>query len=174
MIMRKVEAKRHSSNNLVRRQGLREIKQTFLIVCEGECTEPDYFNAFRLTTASVRTIGQAMNTVSLVNKAISIRKADKQKRRVYDQCWVVFDKDDFPANDFNMAIDLAKRNGFNVAYRNQAFEYWFLLHFNPYRAEFTEIYIQRCSVNFLVWNSARKRGLHRIYTIICWLVSRRQ
>ena len=61
------------------------------------------------------------------------RKADKQKRRVYDQCWVVFDKDDFPANDFNMAIDLAKRNGFNVAYSNQAFEYWFLLHFNPYR-----------------------------------------
>ena len=47
--MRKVEAKRHSSNNLVRRQGLREIKQSFLIVCEGECTEPDYFNAFRLT-----------------------------------------------------------------------------------------------------------------------------
>lgn len=45
MIMRKVEAKRHSSNNLVRRQGLREIKQSFLIVCEGECTEPDYFNA---------------------------------------------------------------------------------------------------------------------------------
>ena len=125
MIMRKVEAKRHSSNNLVRRQGLREIKQTFLIVCEGECTEPDYFNAFRLTTASVRTIGQAMNTVSLVNKAISIREADKQKRKVYDQCWVVFDKDDFPANDFNIAIDLAKRN--------QAFEYWFLLHFNPYR-----------------------------------------
>jgi len=133
MIMRKVEAKRHSSNNLVRRQGLREIKQSFLIVCEGECTEPDYFNAFRLTTASVRTIGQAMNTVSLVNKAISIREADKQKRRIYDQCWVVFDKDDFPANDFNMAIDLAKRNGFNVAYSNQAFEYWFLLHFNPYR-----------------------------------------
>lgn len=28
-MMRKVEAKRHSSNNLVRRQGLREIKQSF-------------------------------------------------------------------------------------------------------------------------------------------------
>ena len=47
MIMRKVEAKRHSSNNLVRRQGLREIKQSFLIVCEGECTEPDYFEGTR-------------------------------------------------------------------------------------------------------------------------------
>lgn len=36
-MMGKVEAKRHSSNNLVRRQGLREIKQSFLIVCEGVC-----------------------------------------------------------------------------------------------------------------------------------------
>lgn len=73
-----------------------------------------------------------MNTISLVNKAISIRDADQKKKRTYDQCWVVFDKDDFPANDFNQAIALAKKNGFHVAYSNQAFEYWFLLHFNLY------------------------------------------
>jgi len=131
--MRKTSLKRHSSSNLVRRQGLRDIKQSFLVVCEGECTEPDYFKAFRLTTATVRTVGQAMNTISLVHKAISIRDTDKLKRKVYDQCWVVFDKDDFPARDFNMAIKLAESNGFRVAYSNQSFEYWFLLHFNPYR-----------------------------------------
>ena len=131
--MRKTSLKRHSSSNLVRRQGLRDIKQSFLVVCEGECTEPDYFKAFRLTTATVRTVGQAMNTLSLVHKAISIRDTDKLKRKVYDQCWVVFDKDDFPARDFNMAIKLAESNGFRVAYSNQSFEYWFLLHFNPYR-----------------------------------------
>ncbi len=131
--MRKTSLKRHSSSNLVRRQGLRDIKQSFLIVCEGECTEPDYFKAFRLTTATVRTVGQAMNTLSLVHKAISIRDTDKLKRKVYDQCWVVFDKDDFPARDFNMAIKLAESNGFRVAYSNQSFEFWFLLHFYPYR-----------------------------------------
>ena len=74
-----------------------------------------------------------MNTLSLIHKAISIRDADKLKRKVYDQCWVVFDKDDFPASDFNMAIKLAENNGFKVAYSNQSFEYWFLLHFNAYR-----------------------------------------
>ena len=57
----------------------------------------------------------------------------KKKKRTYDQCWVVFDKDDFPAKDFNEAIALAERNGFEVAYSNQAFEYWFLLHFNLYK-----------------------------------------
>ena len=74
-----------------------------------------------------------MNTTSLVSKAISIRDADQKKKRTYDQCWVVFDKDDFPAKDFNEAITLAEKNGFKVAYSNQAFEYWFLLHFNLYK-----------------------------------------
>lgn len=127
------QKKDHRSSSLTRKQGTREVKQSFLIVCEGVRTEPDYFKAFRMTTATVKAIGQAMNAVSLVNKAISIREADLKKKREYDQCWVVFDKDDFPAQDFNQAIALAKRNGFQVAYSNQAFEYWFLLHFNPYK-----------------------------------------
>ena len=86
-----------------------------------------------MTTATVKAIGQSMNTISLVNKAISIRDTEQKKRRYYDQCWVVFDKDDFPAKDFNQAIVLAQKNGFRVAYSNQAFEYWFLLHFNLYK-----------------------------------------
>lgn len=130
--MSKKAKKDHSKSSLSRRQGVREIKQSFLIVCEGEKTEPDYFKAFRMTAATVKAVGQAMNTMTLVNKAISIREADRQKKRVYDQCWVVFDKDDFPANDFNQAIKLAEKNGFHVAYSNQAFEYWFLLHYNLY------------------------------------------
>ena len=124
--------KDHRKSSLSRRQGVKEIKQSVLIVCEGEKTEPDYFKAFRMTAATVKAVGQAMNTMTLVNKAISIREADRLKKREYDQCWVVFDKDDFPAHDFNQAIQLAEKNGFRVAYSNQAFEYWFLLHYNLY------------------------------------------
>ena len=131
--MSKSEKKKRRTSNLTRPQSIREVKKSFLIVCEGMCTEPDYFRAFRMTTATIKAVGQGMNTISLVNKAISIRDADKKKNRIYDQCWVVFDKDDFPANDFNSAISLARHNGFRVAYSNQAFEYWFLLHFNLYR-----------------------------------------
>lgn len=114
--MSKKQKKDHRKSSLSRRQGVREIKQSFLIVCEGEKTEPDYFKAFRMTTATVKAVGQAMNTMTLVNKAISIREADRQKKREYDQCWVVFDKDDFPTSDFNQAIQLAEKNGFRVAY----------------------------------------------------------
>lgn len=131
--MARQNRKDHSTGNLTRKQGTRYVKQSFLIVCEGMRTEPDYFKAFRVTTATVKAVGQAMNTISLVNKAISIRDTEHKKKHCYDQCWVVFDKDDFPAKDFNQAIALARKNGFNVAYSNQAFEYWFLLHFNLYR-----------------------------------------
>ena len=106
---------------LKRTSSLKLVKQTFLIVCEGEVTEPEYFNSFRLTSANVKAIGKGMNTVSLVKEAIAIRDIEKRRSRNYDQCWVVFDKDDFSDGDFN------------VAYSNQAFEYWFLLHFNLYQ-----------------------------------------
>ena len=79
--MSKKQKKDHRKSNLTRRQGVREIKQSFLIVCEGEKTEPDYFKAFRMTAATVKTVGQAMNTITLVNKAISIREADRQKKQ---------------------------------------------------------------------------------------------
>ncbi len=130
--MSKKQKKDHRKSNLSRQTGVRVIKQSFLIVCEGENTEPDYFKAFRMTAATIKAVGQGMNTLSLVNKAISIRETEKAKKHSFDQCWVVFDKDDYPNNDFNQAILLAKSNGFRVAYSNQAFEYWFLLHFNRY------------------------------------------
>ena len=80
---------------LKRTSSLKLVKQTFLIVCEGEVTEPEYFNSFRLTSANVKAIGKGMNTVSLVKEAIAIRDIEKRRSRNYDQCWVVFDKDDF-------------------------------------------------------------------------------
>jgi len=99
-------------------------KPTILIVCEGENTEPSYFNKFKLSSATVKPIGEGYNTVSLVNRAIYLSTI-----KSYDQVWCVFDKDDFPDNDFNNAITLAKANNFKLAYSNQAFEYWLILHF---------------------------------------------
>ena len=100
---------------LKRANSLRTVKQTFLIVCEGEVTEPEYFNSFRLTSANVKAIGKGMNTISLVKEAIAIRDIEKRRNRNYDQCWVVFDKDDFTDSDFNAAIQMAQANGFHVA-----------------------------------------------------------
>lgn len=95
-----VATKRKNMNPRIERKitrisGVREVKQTFLIICEGVNTEPDYFNAFRLTSATVKAIGQGMGTLALVQKAINIKEQERQRGRTYNQNWVVFDKDDF-------------------------------------------------------------------------------
>lgn len=49
--------------SLRRISSTRIVKQSFLIICEGENTEPDYFNAFRLTSANIKAVGQGISTI---------------------------------------------------------------------------------------------------------------
>lgn len=103
-------------------------KPSILIVCEGKNTEPSYFNQFRLSSATVKSVGEGYNTISLVNRAVQLAN-----QRQYDQVWCVFDKDDFNDIDFNSAIHKAQTNNFGIAYSNQSFEYWLILHFDDHQ-----------------------------------------
>jgi hypothetical protein len=47
----------------------------------------------------------------------------------YDEVWCVFDKDSFTPEQFNTAIQMVYSNKMKVAYSNEAFELWYLLHF---------------------------------------------
>lgn len=98
--------------------------ERFLIVCEGEKTEPNYFRAFRVSPAVVDVRGVGANTLRVVERAVS-----EAARGDYDQVWCVFDRDSFPADQFNGALRLAEKHKFRVAYSNEAFELWYLLHF---------------------------------------------
>ncbi len=103
-----------------------------LIVCEGEKTEPNYFKGFlrdlENSKIRVKIIGEGYNTVSLVKRTIELRGDEANYCRV----WVVFDRDSFKPQDFNKAMQLAKNENIDVAYSNQAFELWYLLHFHYY------------------------------------------
>lgn len=57
---------------LRRTSSLRLVKQTFLIVCEGEVTEPEFFNSFRLTSANVKAIGKGMNTIRWLKRQLPL------------------------------------------------------------------------------------------------------
>lgn len=49
---------KRSKKSLKRKIGNRGYpKQIFLIVCEGERTEPNYFKSFRITSANVIVVG---------------------------------------------------------------------------------------------------------------------
>jgi hypothetical protein len=111
-------------------------RKYFLIVCEGERTEPLYFNYFKTFLPNnfietVEVIGEGDNTINIVNKAIELR--DERIRDVlkpnFDEVWAVYDKDDFPSQRFNRAVQLAGINRIHSGHSNQSFELWYILHF---------------------------------------------
>jgi hypothetical protein len=76
-----------------------------------------------------------MVSLSLVKEAIKIRDLDGE----YDQVWCVFDRDFKAENknqqNFNTAIDIARKNNIELAVSNDAFELWFLLHYEYYSSQ---------------------------------------
>lgn len=100
-----------------RRVNTREPLQRFLIVCEGEKTEPAYFDGFRVPSVTIEIAGLGKAPLTLVEQAI-----DRRSKGQYDQVWCVFDRDDVPTERFNQALDLARRRRIKVAYSNQAFD----------------------------------------------------
>ncbi len=115
----------------------RQVRQRFLIVCEGEKTEPGYFVHFRVPKLVVDVQGLGFNTVRLVQEAIRQRDAARRSGEPYDQVWCVFDRDVFPVAHFNAALDIARQNNIRAAYSNEAFELWYLLHFMYLNAAIT-------------------------------------
>jgi len=122
------DLKRFARSSVTRKT--REIKIFFLIVCEGAKTEPNYFEKFKGKFGNVifeiDCEGKGYNTLKVVEEAIKIRDKNPNK---YNRVWAVFDKDSFPENDFNFAIKKAKANHIGCAWSNEAFELWYLLHF---------------------------------------------
>ena len=115
-----------------------------LIVCEGKKTEPNYFKAFRVTND---VFGKGIETMRVVEEAIRLNR----EAGPYDQIWCVFDRDDFPPDDFDNAIkkveSLAKE-GFRVAYSNQSFELWYVLHFENLESDLHRSqYIDRLNIH---------------------------
>lgn len=123
-----------------RNEGTKEARPAnYLIVTEGTETEVNYFenisriieerfsSSIIVEKIDIKVEGTARSTKVLVNEAIK-----KRSLKAYSEVWVVFDKDD--NQDFDEAIALAKREGLNVAWSNECFELWLLLHFQDLKS----------------------------------------
>ena len=110
----------------------------FLIVTEGKKSEPLYLDGLRK-----RILGKAGGAVKIVEvptidihgegtsteRLIAATEEYVSKARIiYQNIWVVFDKDDFV--DFDEAILNGHRKGYSIAWSNPCFEYWIFLHFS--------------------------------------------
>lgn len=101
---------------------------TILILCEGTKTEPNYFDALikDLRLTSVKSQGCGITPKNILEKA-------KIATETNDEVWCVFDRDNFAKENFNAAFEIANANPkIKIAYTNEAFELWYLLHFHYY------------------------------------------
>jgi RloB-like protein len=117
----------------------KERRKRFLLYCEGEGTEPDYFIGFaRFLRTSLIEVEIAEDRTTDPKRLVELAKAkrfdsDREAERArddslrYDEVWCVFDRDDHA--HFNDAINQAMANNLNVAVSNPCFELWILVHF---------------------------------------------
>ena len=124
---------------------LETIEKRYYIFCEGEKTEPNYFDAMReaircnpiyKNIVYIETVGLGKETLRVINFAEKYVEKNNIKNA---DIWCVYDKDSFPDDDFNAVSIKANTlnqaqndNKYNVAWSNQCIEYWFILHFTPY------------------------------------------
>jgi len=134
--------KRRKRKEKKRNVGSKQKRKFYLIVCEGKQTEPNYFESLKeslpkgvLELNNIDIDGTGKNTLSIIQETKKIRKKyEKKYLRTIDRAWAVFDKDSFPAENFNNAINKGENSKpkINCAWTNEAFELWYLLHFNFY------------------------------------------
>lgn len=143
-----------------RKVNTRNVAVSFLIVCEGTRTEPNYFKSLiKNRFSDIREVeinGEGKGTVSLIKEVINIRKKSSKE---FDRVWAVFDKDDF--DDFNDAIRLAKRNKINCAWSNESFELWYYLHF-----EYLDAGVSRKQYIEMIEREVRKRSGNKEYKYV--------
>jgi len=139
--------KAKSQQDTDRKKAKRKSYDNVLIVCEGEKTEPYYFEEMRvcldLDSANVEIDGRCGSSPkSVVEHAQSLFKKERVKTGNYDRVFCVFDRDKHETFEYALKeIDLInvalKKEGYSkekvfTAIRSvPAFEYWFLLHFIP-------------------------------------------
>lgn len=122
------------------------VNTKFYIFTEGTKTERYYFNGFKKYIEKkprlmnvVQIIPCGKETVRILEDAITYKKNEK----ITDgEFWCVYDVDDNPKDHVNSVVqkcDSLNRNKekndsclFKVAWSNECFEIWFLLHFMFY------------------------------------------
>lgn len=131
-----------------RRQEYLELKQyRYYIFCEGQQTEPQYFDGFKKLIED-NPIYRDMVLIEIepcqaeTMRVIGMAEDYVKKNRIQKgKIWCVYDKDSFPPERFNRVVERAenlnKENPelqYHTAWSNECIEFWFLLHFAYYTA----------------------------------------
>ena len=116
-----------------------------IFFCEGQQTEPSYFEGFKRYIEESPIYRDMVlieiepcqaETMRVIGKAEKFVKKNKLEK---GQIWCVYDKDSFPAKDFNGVVHRAEQLNqinpdikYHAAWSNECIEFWFMLHFAYY------------------------------------------
>ena len=139
---------KHSEKSWPKKRKTRAKKELLnynLIVSEGTKTEPLYFEALkaRINAKESNRIhleikGVGLNTTGLLDYAKMLVKSNPNG---YSNVWLVYDKDDFPAERFNQMSEMCEalskndETEYHAIWSNQCIEIWFLLHFSYFQSD---------------------------------------
>ena len=126
-----------------RRIASRQPYDRVLIVCEGQKTEPFYFEELRkyynLHSTNIKITGNCDSSpTSILKKAEELFDDSKKERNPFDKVYCVFDRDDHSCYQEVINRILAKKpqGTFFAITSTPCFEYWLLLHFECRTAPF--------------------------------------
>lgn len=156
--IKKIEAKLKAKASKM--DSLNKLPPYTMIVCEGVKTEPFYIQGFvdkvneRYKSISkephIVVYGTGRNTNGLIRFIDKMIAEGKWTR--YKKFWLMYDKDDFPADNFdNTQFEAEARKDpiMAVAWSNESIELWFLLYFEDYCANNgREQYIEKLNKYF--------------------------
>lgn len=134
-----------------------EVLKSFLIACEGKCTEPNYINGLvkyhkfqHLIADGTKVIiakHQHSDPCGVITDLITMPNWQD-----YDEKWIVIDRDEVEfkgkgfgghtQENFDNAIKSASENGISVACSNPCFELWIVLHFEYLQSVTSRDYVQ--------------------------------
>jgi len=148
-----------------------------LVVSEGTKTEPNYFRSLARNINANASLydrrrrefiqfhirGVGRNTRDVFNEAVkAAREIQSAESIVFQRVWVVYDKDDFDDDDFNVVQELCESQSnedtkYMALWSNQCIELWFLLHFEYFdTALMREDYCRKLSHHLKLHDSRTK------------------
>ena len=104
-----------------RRVGYLPQRRRTLMLVQGQ-TEVGYFKGMGFDTAQLKA-GNALQTVREARLFVVSRRLENA------QIWVIVDVDDTPLEQWNAAWSMASDLGFGFLFASEAFELWWILHF---------------------------------------------
>ncbi|MFA7083485.1 MAG: RloB family protein [Arcobacteraceae bacterium] len=148
MARRQTEAdnRKNTQDSYSRRKDTKNKILSVIIACEDEISAPTYFKMIVrklkenkiITQDSLVIANHKHNTPKGVLDDLMSHKVDGKKYKEFEHRWIVIDRDAPRVNggghltdEFNGALSSAKSYNVEVAYANDSYELWYLLHFNP-------------------------------------------